>query len=224
MPTPAEFEAQREKMVIEQIIRRGIQDQRVLKALRTIPRHEYIPAENRAWAYTDGALPIRLGQTISQPYIVALMSATLELKGSEKVLEVGTGSGYQAAILSQLAAEIHTIERHIPLAEAAQKIFQQQALTNIYVHTGDGSLGLSDQAPFDAIMVTAAAPKVPQLLLEQLTDGGRMVLPVGKHKNQWLEIWHRQGVKFTKKMISAVAFVPLIGAQGWHEREWEACQ
>jgi len=219
MTTPEEFDGQREYMVQEQIAKRGVHDPRVLQAMRAVPRHHFIPEDQRPWSYSDGALCIGLGQTISQPYIVALMSAALKLKGDEKVLEVGTGSGYQAAILGHLAAEVHTIERHAPLAAEAQKILQAHGLPNVHVHTGDGTLGLPVHAPFQGIMVTAAAPKVPQPLLDQLADGGRLVLPVGRKYSQVLEVWQRVGPKFDKKTITAVAFVPLIGAEGWDEKK-----
>jgi protein-L-isoaspartate(D-aspartate) O-methyltransferase len=219
MTTSAEFDDQREYMVQDQIARRGVRDPRVLQAMRTVPRHCFIPADQRTWAYSDGALRINMDQTISQPYIVALMSAALKLQGSEKVLEVGTGSGYQAAILGHLAAEIHTIERHAPLAETAQKLLLEHDLANVQVHTGDGTLGLPAHAPYDGIMVTAAAPKVPPPLLDQLVDGGRLVLPVGRKYSQTLEVWQRVGTKFESHPIIAVAFVPLIGKEGWDEKK-----
>lgn len=216
-----DFEAQREKMVQDQIARRGIQDQRVLDALRAIPRHEFLPLEQRNWAYSDGAQRIGMGQTISQPFIVALMTEALQLKGDEKVLEIGTGSGYQAAVLGYLAKEVHTIERLPTLAAQAKQILAEQGLTNIQVHIGDGSLGLPEHVPYQGIMVTAAAPSVPQSLLQQLDEGGRLVLPVGQRFTQILQIWQRCGAKFTHDTITAVAFVPLIGDEGWDEESWE---
>jgi protein-L-isoaspartate(D-aspartate) O-methyltransferase len=162
-----------------------------------------------------------MGQTISQPYIVALMTELMELQGDETVLEVGTGSGYQAAILAQVAAQVHSIERHAPLAEAARQILDSIGITNVQVHIGDGTLGLPDHEPYEAIIVTAAAPKAPQPLLDQLVDGGRLVIPVGGKYSQRLEVWHRQGTRFDKNTITAVAFVPLLGKQGWQEKDWK---
>ena len=219
MSDSKEFDAQREYMVRDQIARRGIHDQRVLQAMRTVPRHLFIPEDQRYWAYSDGALRIDLGQTISQPYIVALMSQALQLSGHERVLEVGTGSGYQAAILGHLAAEIHSIERHPPLAKSAAALLMEQGLTNIRVHTGDGTLGLPDFAPYQGIMVTAAAPEVPSALLNQLDEGARLVIPVGGRFSQVLQVLQRRGKKFKKSTISPVAFVPLIGEEGWDEKK-----
>jgi len=207
--------AERDRMVETQIISRGVLDRRVLDALRSVPRHVFVPPEHRYLTYADGALPIGSGQTISQPYIVALMTELLELKSDEKVLEVGTGSGYQAAILSRLAREVHTIERHAGLARYAARLLEDLKISNVQVHVGDGTLGLAEFAPFAAIIVTAAAPDVPQALLDQLEDGGRLVIPVGPQGDQHLERWRRQGDKFAYENILAVAFVPLIGAQGW---------
>jgi protein-L-isoaspartate(D-aspartate) O-methyltransferase len=215
-----EFDAQRQSMVQEQIARRGIHDERVLQAMRTVPRHLFVPDDQRQWAYSDGALRIDMGQTISQPYIVALMTELLQLQGKEKVLEVGTGSGYQAAVLSHLAAEVHTIERHPSLVESARLILDELGISNVNIHSGDGTLGLPEFAPFRGIMVTAAAPKVPQPLLDQLDDGGRLVLPVGSRYSQVLEVWRRKGSKYTHETTTAVAFVPLVGEEGWNEAQW----
>jgi protein-L-isoaspartate(D-aspartate) O-methyltransferase len=209
------FEAERRSMVENQIILRGVQNERVLEAMRSVPRHCFISAEYQHLAYTDGPLPIGYGQTISQPYIVALMTELLELKGNEKVLEVGTGSGYQAAILAHLAREVHTIERHENLARFASRILEDLGLSNVHVHVGDGSLGLPGFAPFAAIVVTAAAPKVPKTLLEQLEEGGRLVIPVGSRGGQVLERWRKAGDEHECEEILPVAFVPLIGEEGW---------
>jgi protein-L-isoaspartate(D-aspartate) O-methyltransferase len=211
------YAAERDRMVETQIIGRGVQDQRVLDAMRSLPRHVFVPPEHRYLAYSDGALPIGNGQTISQPYIVALMTELLELNGDEKVLEVGTGSGYQAAILSALAREVHTIERHAGLARYAARLLDDLKIANVQVHVGDGTLGLAEFAPFAGIIVTAAAPDVPQALFDQLADGGRLVIPVGRHGDQYLERWQRHGDQFAYENILSVAFVPLIGAQGWKE-------
>jgi protein-L-isoaspartate(D-aspartate) O-methyltransferase len=204
-------------MVRDQIIPRGVRDPRVLEAMRQVPRHCFVPPEYEAMAYSDGPLPIGQGQTISQPYIVALMSEMLALEGDETVLEVGTGSGYQAAVLAQLAHTVHTIERHATLAEKAEQVLQALGVRNVAVHLGDGTLGLPRYAPYQAIMVTAASPAVPPPLLEQLADGGRLVIPVGGHGSQILELWRRQGTQFDQEQTLPVAFVPLRGAHGWKE-------
>jgi protein-L-isoaspartate(D-aspartate) O-methyltransferase len=171
-------------------------------------------------AYSDGPLPIGDGQTISQPYIVALMSEQLALQGDENVLEVGTGTGYQAAVLGCLARQVHTIERHAGLAERARQVLAELGMENVRVHTGDGSLGLPDLAPFQAILVAAAAPKVPQPLLDQLVDGGRLVLPVGGQFRQSLERWQKKSGRFQHETILPVAFVPLRGEHGWGQGRW----
>jgi protein-L-isoaspartate(D-aspartate) O-methyltransferase len=210
-----DYALDRKHMVEEQLLRRGIYDERVLRAMRSVERHLFVPHEQRYLAYADGPLPIGLGQTISQPYIVALMTQLLVLKGTEIVLEVGTGSGYQAAVLASLAREVHTIERHVELADYARQLFLDLGIENIQVHIGDGSLGLPEYAPFDGILVTAAAPHVPKPLYEQLNDPGRLVIPVGSHYGQYLECWERQGEDLKKESITPVAFVPLIGVHGW---------
>ncbi len=207
----------RKRMVEEQLVQRGINDEHVLKALRSVERHLFVPYEQRYLAYADGPLPIGLGQTISQPYIVALMTQLLQLQGTETILEIGTGSGYQAAVLAALARQVHTIERHAALANFAGRLFKDLEIENIQVHIGDGSLGLPDFAPFDGILVSAAAPHVPQPLFEQLHDPGRLVIPVGGRYGQYLECWKRQGNDYTKESITPVAFVPLIGQHGWDE-------
>jgi protein-L-isoaspartate(D-aspartate) O-methyltransferase len=211
------YAAQRDQMVDRQIAGRGILDRRVLEAMREVPRHAFVPPEYHHLAYADGPLPIGNGQTISQPYIVALMTELLELKGSEKVLEVGTGSGYQSAVLAGLAFEIHTIERHASLARKAEHNLKTLGIENVHVHIGDGTQGLLEFAPYSGIIVTAAAPSAPQALLDQLDDGGRLVIPVGGRGNQVLERWRRCEADFTKENILSVAFVPLIGVEGWKE-------
>jgi protein-L-isoaspartate(D-aspartate) O-methyltransferase len=209
-----EFLAERKNMVEHQLRARGIRDQRVLEAFEAIPRHLFVPEESRAWAYEDCPHRIGFKQTISQPYIVAYMTQILDLTGTERVLEVGTGSGYQAAILSKLAREVHTIELIPALAERASKTLAQLGITNVFIHIGDGSQGWNESAPYDAIIVTAAAARVPKRLLDQLTDGGRMVLPIGESGYQVLELWKREGNSFSHETLLPVAFVPLRGKDG----------
>jgi protein-L-isoaspartate(D-aspartate) O-methyltransferase len=209
----------RERMVEEQIRSRGIKNARVLDAMGTIPRHVFVPSENRHLAYADAPLPIGHRQTISQPFIVALMSELLGLQGDETVLEVGTGSGYQAAILGRLAKRVYTLERIPELAEHARGILNALKLDNVEVLVADGSQGLPEHAPFGGIIVTAAAPRVPIPLKEQLVDGGRLVLPVGEQAGQILECWERQGDDFSRERVAPVAFVPLVGEHGWDSDE-----
>jgi protein-L-isoaspartate(D-aspartate) O-methyltransferase len=210
-----DFEAARKRMVNGQIARRGIKTTRVLDAFLEVPRHLFISPSQAPQAYQDGPLPIGNGQTISQPYIVAYMTDVLELSGDEKVLEVGTGSGYQAAILAELAREIHTIERHESLAKSASDLLKKLGYSNIQIHLGDGTKGLPELAPFQAIMVTAAGPDVPQPLLDQLDEGGRLIIPVGGRFGQVLELYKRERNKIHKEELTPVAFVPLIGEHGW---------
>lgn len=211
------YTMEREAMVDHQLLRRDIRAPRVLAAMRKVPRHRFVPSEYRSFAYSDGPLPIQCGQTISQPYIVAYMTELLQLQGEETVLEIGAGSGYQAAVLACLARRVHTIERHTGLAQSAETILAELGYTNVTVHTGDGSLGLSDLAPFDAIIVTAAAPSVPQALLDQLANPGRLVVPVGARSAQYLELWEWQEEKLHSQIVLPVAFVPLIGQFGWKD-------
>lgn len=208
----------RERMVSKQIERRGIHEPRLLAVLRNVPRHEFVPQEYLDLAYADRPLPIGYQQTISQPYIVALMTEMLKLKGDECVLEVGTGCGYQAAILSKMVREVHTVEYIPELAELARK--KLSAYRNVSVHFGDGSLGWPEAAPYEGILVAAAAPKIPNLLLEQLADDGILVIPVGGKTMQTLQAWTRKGDDYTTKSVSSVAFVPLRGEQGWDKKKW----
>jgi protein-L-isoaspartate(D-aspartate) O-methyltransferase len=201
-------------MVARQLRGYGISDRRVLEAFESVPRHLFVPQEYRSSAYEDGPLPIGFEQTISQPYIVAYMTQLLGLTGTERVLEVGTGSGYQAAILSALTAEVHTIELIPALADRAKAVFEHLGIRNISLHVGDGSLGWDQAAPYDAILVTSAGPRVPKSLLSQLADGGRMVLPVGERGDQVLELWRRDGETFPHETLLPVAFVPLRGKEG----------
>ncbi len=194
-------------------MRRGLYEPRLLAAFETVPRHLFVPEGERHLAYSDGPLPIGFGQTISQPFIVAFMTNLLKLSGEERVLEVGTGSGYQAAILSQLAKEVYTIELVPELAARAEKVLA--GYENVHCRAGDGSLGWPEAAPFDGIIVTAAAPDTPQPLLEQLKDGGLLVIPVGVRGYQDLEVWTRNGNEFDYRRELGVAFVPLRGKEGW---------
>jgi protein-L-isoaspartate(D-aspartate) O-methyltransferase len=202
-------------MVTEQIMRRGLHDARLLAAFDQVPRHLFVPESSRFAAYDDTPLPIGFGQTISQPYIVALMTESLDLCGSERVLEVGTGSGYQAAILARLAGEIHTTELIPELSERAATLLHSLEYHNVHVHTGDGSLGWPPFAPYASIMVTAAAPRVPPPLLEQLADGGRLVAPIENRDDyQSLKVITRHDQEFVERVITSVAFVPLRGKYG----------
>jgi protein-L-isoaspartate(D-aspartate) O-methyltransferase len=213
-----DHERDRERMVRMQIEARGVRDPRVLEAMRTVPRHLFVPGHVIGSAYRDAPLPIGQGQTISQPYIVALMTELLELKGQEKVLEIGTGSGYQAAILGQLAAQVITVERIPQLAQEASELLVQLGYDNVHVKVGDGTLGWPDDAPYDAVIVTAASPQIPEPLKGQLTDGGRLVAPVGPRWTQELVRVRRRGDRYHSETLLGVAFVPLIGEHGWQER------
>ncbi|MFA0757484.1 MAG: hypothetical protein KEFWMYNX_001739 [Candidatus Fervidibacter sp.] len=205
----------RAEMVEHQLRRRGIRDERVLAAFLKVPRHKFVRPQDLWVAYEDYPLPIGYGQTISQPYIVALMTELLALKGDECVLEVGTGSGYQAAILAELAREVITIERIPELARRAQRVLTDLGYRNVTVLVGDGSLGAPDFAPFDAIIVTAAAPHPPKALLEQLKDGGRLVIPIGDRTLQELIRFVRKGDEWQEEKHGPCLFVPLIGKNGW---------
>jgi protein-L-isoaspartate(D-aspartate) O-methyltransferase len=207
--------ARRLRMVDEQLRRRGIRDQRLMQAMEKVPRENFVAPEFLGQAYADAPLPIGVGQTISQPYMVATMVEALELAPSDRVLEVGAGTGYEAAILAELAAEVWTIERHAELAEWARQILSSMGYSNVHVVLGDGSVGLAEKAPFDKILVAAGAPRVPQALTEQLTLGGRLVLPVGTRTEQLLQIVTKTE---TGPVISGrvmCSFVPLVGEQGW---------
>jgi protein-L-isoaspartate(D-aspartate) O-methyltransferase len=201
-------------MVERQLRKRGVRDERVLAAMLRVPRHEFVPPDLAAEAYTDRPLPIGDGQTISQPFMVAAMTEALGLTGSERVLEVGTGSGYQAAVLSQLAPEIYTIETHKGLAELTAERLNRMG-HNVHVYVGDGTLGLPEHAPFDAILVTAAAPNVPSPLVQQLAEGGRLVIPVGTADEQRLLRIDKHGNELTSRGLHHCRFVPLIGRYGW---------
>jgi protein-L-isoaspartate(D-aspartate) O-methyltransferase len=210
-----DFETARAAMVEDQIRRRGVADTNVLRAVGSVPRHEFVAYELQDGAYKDGPLPIGEGQTISQPYMVAYMTAALELIGNERVLEVGTGCGYQAAVLSCLVKEVHSVEFHPVLAHAATERLSRLGYKNVEVHVGDGSLGLKEFAPFDAILVAAAAPQLQDPLLQQLAEGGRMIAPVGKENAQTLVSVKRNGNELIFKRGEACRFVPLLGRYGW---------
>jgi len=214
MPEKKEYAAQHLEMIEKQLRRRGISDSAVLGAMTAVPRHEFVAEELRSRAYEDVPLPIGGGQTISQPYIVAAMTAALHLEPSDRVLEIGTGCGFQAAVLSLLAKEVFTIERRPELASAASATLARLGYANAHAHCGDGTLGLPDFAPFDAILVAAAAPSVPQPILAQLAEGGRMILPVGDTEHQELQLIEKHGDTFPTKMLEGCRFVPLVGYHG----------
>lgn len=202
-------------MVEEQLIPRGIKNQRVLDAFYKIERHKFIPEDLRNSAYADFPMPIGEGQTISQPYIVALMTEYLGLTGKEKVLEIGTGSGYQTAILSELAGEIYSVERFEVLAVRAQAILNELGYKNIKVKAGDGTLGWKEAAPFDRIIITAASPKIPLPLIEQLADNGKLILPLGESFSQVLTLLEKKEGKLKSVDVCGCVFVPLVGKHGW---------
>jgi protein-L-isoaspartate(D-aspartate) O-methyltransferase len=209
------------EMVTTQIEWRGLHDPRLLAAFRRVARHSFVPLDLQSQAYEDHPLPIGAGQTISQPYIVALMTDLLHLDGHETVLEIGTGSGYQAAILGALAQQVYSIERHPDLAERAQQVLGALGIRNVTVLCQDGSVGLPGFAPYQGILVTAAAPSVPKPLLEQLSPGGRLVIPVGSQNGQDLEVWERTSSGWERTSVAEVAFVPLRGSFGWSEEDWK---
>jgi len=214
-PDTPDHEALRHAMVSEQIQHRGIHDPRLLDAMRRVPRHYFVPEESAVAAYADQPLPIGEGQTISQPFMVAAMTAALALTGTERVLEIGTGSGYQAAILGLLAQEVHSVENHAALAREAVERLAQLGHANVCVHVGDGTLGWLEAAPYDGIVVTAAAPSVPQPLVEQLAEGGRLVIPVGESHQQELLLVRKFGSQTTSDILHYCRFVPLVGRYGW---------
>jgi len=205
----------RARMVDEQIARRGVRDPRVLAAMRAVPRHEFVLPATTSQAYADRALAIEHGQTISQPYMVARMTEELSLPEHARVLEVGTGSGYQAAILGVIAAEVISVERHEPLASQARDRLVRLGYLNVRVIVGDGTCGWPDAAPYDGIVVTAGAPAVPEALRQQLSDGGRLVIPVGNEFIQQLTVVTRRADEFVVRLTEGCSFVPLIGEHGW---------
>lgn len=210
-----DIEKQRQDMVRKQLEQRGITDERVLDAMARVPRHLFVPAEEQPRAYGDHALPIDEGQTISQPFVVALMAQALQLQPRDRVLEIGAGSGYAAAVLSLLGGEIYTIERKPALAHSAEQRLRELGYTNIHVLAADGTAGLPEYAPFDAIIVSAAAPWVPRPLREQLAEGGRLVIPVGGREAQILLRLTRVDHQTRTERLGEVRFVPLIGDHAW---------
>jgi protein-L-isoaspartate(D-aspartate) O-methyltransferase len=208
-------EQQRARMVEEQLRSRGIRDPRLLAAMGKVPREAFIPSDDLRKAYGDHPLPIGAGQTVSQPYIVAAMVEALELCPADRVLEVGTGTGYQAAILGELAAEVWTIERHEELAMKAHEILARLGYANVHVVVGDGSVGLPQHSPFDKILVASAAPKIPESLVAQLVDGGRLVVPVGNRFEQQVQVVRKVGEETVMTAHELCRFVPLVGAEGW---------
>jgi protein-L-isoaspartate(D-aspartate) O-methyltransferase len=222
VPTGVASTNPRARMIAAQLIPRGIHDQRVLEAMLEVPRERFIPPAERAAAYEDSPQPVACGQTISQPYIVARMLELLEIDPTDRVLEVGTGTGYQAALLGRLASSVVTIERHPALATEAAQILAELGVANVEVRVGDGTLGSADRAPFDAIIVAAAGPRLPPALLAQLGVGGRMICPVGSRTGQRLVRVVRAraaGGPNRVEELDPVVFVPLIGAEGWERAD-----
>ena len=213
-PVEPEFRGARHRLV-EELRTKGIRDLAVLRAIEKTPRHQFVPTGIRHRAYNDVALPIGNSQTISQPYVHAQYLELLELKGTERVLEIGTGTGYQTALLAHLVAQVFSIERIAALNKQAREILQQLGIHNVTLMVGDGTLGWRDQAPFDAILVSAGAPSVPQPLLDQLAEGGRLLVPIGDRETQNLMVYRRNGDRFEKRQVTPVRFVPLIGSHGW---------
>jgi len=205
------------RMVRDQIEARGVENRNVLDAMREIPRHRFIPEEFQGAAYQDRPLPIGNGQTISQPYIVGLMTSLLELQPKESVLEIGAGSGYQAAILSKLARSVVTIERLPEIASKAKNLLQSLGIFNVKVVVGDGTLGYAPDAPYDGIIITAASPDIPAPLIDQLADSGRLVAPVGSRDLQQLVRIRKDGSRISRENFGGVVFVPLLGRYGWQE-------
>lgn len=209
------FETARARMVHDQLLGRGIRDPRTLAAMNEVPRHLFVDDAMQARAYGDFPLPIGSGQTISQPYVVALMTQSLELQGGEKVLEIGTGSGYQAAVLSRLATQIYTVERLNALLAGARRVFDKLRYFNIRSKLDDGTLGWTEFAPYDAIIVTAGGPEIPEPLIAQLAEGGRLIMPVGDQHEQVLQLLEKRDGQQSLTMLAGVRFVDLVGEYGW---------
>ncbi len=211
-----DYSIARRRMVEQQIAARGVSDTRVLEAMSTVPRHFFVGAGLQSHAYSDASLPIGEKQTISQPYMVAVMTAALELQGDERILEIGTGSGYQTAVLSRLVKRVYSVERIAVLASRARKVLDQLQMSNINIKISDGTIGWQDQAPFAGILVAAGSPDVPTKYLEQLQVGGKLVLPVGDQEQQILtRIIRLEDGRFKREQLMGCRFVPLIGEQGW---------
>jgi len=219
LPDKDPYRQAREVMVSRQIEARGVRNPLVLKAMRTVPRHEFIPEDMRSMAYDDRPLPIGQGQTISQPYIVAYMTERLRLTGGEKVLEIGTGCGYQAAVLSVIAAEVYSVECVPALAAAAEKNLKRLGYENVFIQRGDGTLGWEEHGPYHGIIATASGPEVPQPFKDQLRVGGAVVMPVGDYRlgQSIVRVTRGQGETFHQERLLDVAFVPLIGKYGWED-------
>ena len=213
----SEYPSQRHRMVSRQLRERGIHDQRVLDAMDRVPREWFVPPEAREQAYDDRALPIGAAQTISQPYMVALMTQELRLVGSEKVLEIGTGSGYQTAVLAELCGTVFTVERLRELSLRARAVLDARGYANVHFHVGDGTLGWPDHAPYDRIVVTAMAPALPEPLFQQLGEGGTLVIPIGDPERQTLQAINNVSGRPRVREICGCLFVRLIGAAGWPE-------
>jgi protein-L-isoaspartate(D-aspartate) O-methyltransferase len=211
------LETQRKNLIAE-LRRSGVEDERVLAAMSSVPREHFVDTKLQRFAYSDCALPIRMGQTISQPLMVAVMTQALALSGTERVLEIGTGSGYQTAILAHLASHVYSIERYQPLSALAALHLEQIAIDNVSLSIADGSLGWSEEAPYDCILVTAAAPTIPSRLLEQLSLHGKLVIPVGGQKCQNLQVAQHVAQGIHVQSLGRCVFVPLVGEEGWHER------
>jgi protein-L-isoaspartate(D-aspartate) O-methyltransferase len=210
-PPPSDLAAERQRMVQQQLKARGINDGRVLAAMAKVPREEFVPPDSKGASYADGPLPIGYGQTISQPYIVAFMTEQLRLKPSDRVLEIGTGSGYQTAILAELVADVYTIEIVEPLAKSAEATLQRLGYKDVHVKAADGYKGWPEAAPFDAIIVTCAPGRVPQPLTDQLKDGGRMIIPVGERFAQELYLLEKKNGRLKESAVLPVRFVPMAG-------------
>lgn len=218
-PPEASFALQRDRMVSEQIAARGVRDPRVLAAMRKVPREAFLPADKRGVAYDDAPVPIAAGQTMSQPYIVALMAEALGLTGNERVLEIGTGCGYAAAVLAELAAEVFSVERIETLAEQAATTLAQLGLPHLHLRCGDGTLGWAEHAPYVVIVVAAGGPQVPESLKQQLSIGGRLVMPVGPSDDmqRLVRVTRHGATDFSEETLADVRFVPLLGAEGFDE-------